>query len=171
MMKLKNMILTSLLIAIGLVLHYIVPPIVGGMKPDFLLAMLFVALYIDNSPKNALVAGILAGIFAALTTGFPGGQVANMCDKIVTAFVVMAMIKVFEKLNSNFSVIITAFVGTVVSGVVFLQTALLIVGNLPVAFPVLFTTVVIPAALVNTIATFLCYKIVISTKNMVTRNV
>ena len=146
------------------------PPIVGGMKPDFLLAMLFVALYIDNSPKNALVAGILAGIFAALTTGFLADRY-NMCDKIVTAFVVMAMIKVFEKLNSNFSVIITAFVGTVVSGVVFLQTALLIVGNLPVAFPVLFTTVVIPAALVNTIATFLCYKIVISTKNMVTRNV
>ena len=170
-MKLKNMILTSLLIAIGLVLHYIVPPIVGGMKPDFLLAMLFVALYIDNSPKNALVAGILAGIFSALTTGFPGGQVANMCDKIVTAFVVMLMIRVFDKFNSNFSVIITAFVGTVISGVVFLQTALLIVGNLPVAFPVLFTTVVIPAALVNTIATFLCYKIVISTKNMVTRNV
>ncbi|MGB4287308.1 MAG: tryptophan transporter, partial [Tepidanaerobacteraceae bacterium] len=46
-MKLKDMILTSLLIAIGLVLHYVVPPIVGGMKPDFLLAMLFVALYID----------------------------------------------------------------------------------------------------------------------------
>ena len=120
------------------------PPIVGGMKPDFLLAMLFVALYIDNSPKNALVAGILAGIFSALTTGFPGGQVANMCDKIVTAFVVMLMIRVFDKFNSNFSVIITAFVGTVISGVVFLQTALLIVGNLPVAFPVLFTTVVIP---------------------------
>ncbi|MDD4570180.1 MAG: tryptophan transporter, partial [Tepidanaerobacteraceae bacterium] len=52
------MILTSLLIAIGLVLHYVVPPIVGGMKPDFLLAMLFVALYIDHSPKNALVAGL-----------------------------------------------------------------------------------------------------------------
>ncbi|HHY71211.1 MAG TPA: tryptophan transporter [Thermoanaerobacterales bacterium] len=170
-MKLKDMILTSLLIAIGLVLHYVVPPIVGGMKPDFLLAMLFVALYVDHSPKNALVAGILAGIFSALTTGFPGGQIANMCDKFVTAFVVMTMIKVFSNFNSNLSVLITAFVGTVISGVVFLQTALLVVGNLPVAFPVLFTTVVIPAALINTIATFICYKVVFSTRNMVTRNV
>ena len=64
-MKLKDMILTSLLIAIGLVLHYIV--LVGGMKPDFL--QCFVALYIDNSPRNALVAGLLLGYFP-LTTDF-----------------------------------------------------------------------------------------------------
>lgn len=167
-MKLKDMILTSLLIAVGLVLHYVVPPIVGGMKPDFLLAMLFVAIYIDNSPKNTLIAGILAGIFAALTTSFPGGQVANIVDKLAAAFSVMAMIKLFSGFNSNLSVIATAFIGTVISGVVFLQTALFIVGSLPVAFPVLFTTVVIPAALVNTVATFVCYKVVHSTKYMVT---
>lgn len=167
-MKLKDMILTSLLIAIGLVLHYIVPPIVGGMKPDFLLAMLFVALYINHRPKNALVAGLLAGIFSALTTGFPGGQIANMVDKFVTAFVVMAMIKVFSKFNSNLTVLFTAFVGTVLSGVIFLQTALFVVGSLPMAFPVLFTSVVIPAALVNTVATFICYKVVFSTRNMIT---
>jgi len=166
-MKLKDMILTSLLIAIGLVLHYVVPPIVGGMKPDFLLAMLFVALYIDNTPKNALVAGLLAGIFSALTTGFPGGQIANMVDKMVTAFVVIAMIKLFANINSNLTVLITAFVGTVISGVVFLETALLVVGSLPMAFPVLFTTIVIPTAVINTIATFVCYKVVSSTKDMI----
>lgn len=166
-MKLKGMILTSLLIAIGLVAHYVVPPIVGGMKPDFLLAMLFVALYIDNSPKNTLVAGILAGIFAALTTSFPGGQIANIVDKLVAAFAVMTMIKVFSNFSSNITVLITAFVGTVISGVVFLQTALFIVGSLPAAFSILFTTVVIPAALVNTVATFICYKVVSSTKYMV----
>jgi hypothetical protein len=70
--------------------------------------------------------------------------------------------------NSNLSVLVTAFVGTLISGVVFLQTALLVVGSLPVAFPVLFTTVVIPAALVNTVATFVCYKVVFSTKYIVT---
>ncbi|GAQ24739.1 MULTISPECIES: tryptophan transporter [Tepidanaerobacter] len=161
-MKLRDMILTSLLIAIGLVLHYIVPPIMGGMKPDFLLSMLFVALYIDSSPKNAVLAGILAGIFSALTTGFPGGQIANMCDKIVTAFAVIAMIKAFSHLNQNAAVIITAIIGTIISGTVFLGTALFVVGSLPLAFPVLFTTVVLPAAAVNTIATFICYKVVAS---------
>ena len=167
-MKLKDMILTSLLIAIGLVLHYVDPPIVGGMKPDFLLAMLFVALYIDHSPKNALLAGLLAGTFSALTTGFPGGQVANMVDKFVTAFAVMAMIKAFQSFNSNLTVLFTAFVGTVISGVVFLQTALFVVGSLPMAFSVLFTSIVIPAALINTAVTFICYKVVFSTKSMIT---
>ena len=143
-MKLKNMILTSLLTAIGLVLHQITPPIVGGMKPDFLLAMLFVALYIDHSSKNSFLAGILSGIFSALTTTFPGGQIANLCDKMVTAIVVMLLIKAFSRFNSNILVGITAFIGTIVSGTVFLGTALLIVGELPVAFPVLFTTVVLP---------------------------
>jgi len=138
------------------------------MKPDFLLAMLFVALYIDNTPKNALVAGLLAGIFSALTTGFPGGQIANMVDKFVTAFAVMAMIKVLANFNSNLTVLFTAFVGTVLSGVVFLQTALFVVGSLPLAFPVLFTTIVIPTALINTVATFLCYKVVFSAKDMIT---
>lgn len=166
-MKLRNMILTSLLIAIGLVLHYIVPPIMGGMKPDFLLSMLFVALYIDSSPKNAVLAGLLAGIFSALTTGFPGGQIANMCDKMVTAFAVIAMIKALSRFNQNAAVIITAIVGTIISGTVFLGTALLIVGSLPLAFPVLFTTVVLPAAAVNTIATFICYKVIASMQNSV----
>jgi len=167
-MKLKDMVLTSLLIAIGLVLHYVVPPIVGGMKPDFLLAMLFVALYIDHSPKNALLAGLLAGIFSALTTGFPGGQIANLVDKFVTAFAVMAMIMAFSKFNSNLTVLFTSFVGTIISGVIFLQTALFVVGSLPMAFSVLFTTIVLPTAVINTIATFVCYKVVFSTRNIIT---
>ena len=168
-MKLKDMILTSLLIAIGLVLHQIIPPIVGGMKPDFLLAMLFVALYIDHSPKNVFLAGLLSGIFSALTTGFPGGQIANMCDKMVTAVVVMFLIKAFSRFDSNLLVAVTAFIGTIISGSVFLGTALLVVGELPMAFPVLFTTVVIPAAIINTIVTFVCYKIVFSARKVVNK--
>ncbi|MGB4287828.1 MAG: tryptophan transporter, partial [Tepidanaerobacteraceae bacterium] len=113
-------------------------------------------------------AGLLAGTFSALTTGFPGGQVANMVDKFVTAFAVMAMIKAFQSFNSNLTVLFTAFVGTVISGVVFLQTALFVVGSLPMAFSVLFTSIVIPAALINTAVTFICYKVVFSTKSMIT---
>ncbi|MDI3534755.1 MAG: hypothetical protein PWQ82_1120 [Thermosediminibacterales bacterium] len=164
-MKLKNMVLTSLLLAIGLILHQIVPPIVAGMKPDFLLAMLFVALYIDNTPKNAFLAGILAGIFSALTTGFPGGQIANPVDKMVTAFTVFFMIKAFSRLNTQLTVPVVAFIGTIISGTVFLGTALLVLGGkLPASFPVLFTTVVLPAAAVNTITTYICYNVVFSTR-------
>ena len=91
-----------------------------------------------------------------------------MVDKFVTAFAVMAMIKAFQSFNSNLTVLFTAFVGTVISGVVFLQTALFVVGSLPMAFSVLFTSIVIPAALINTAVTFICYKVVFSTKSMIT---
>jgi hypothetical protein len=162
-MKLKNMVLTALLMAIGLVLHQIVPPIVGGMKPDFLLAMLFIALFIDDSPKNALVAGLLAGIFSALTTGFPGGQMANLCDKLVTSFAVVALIKATAGFSKHFSVPLVACLGTMISGTVFLATALVVVGSLPVAFSVLFVTVVLPATLVNAVTTYIVYNMVFST--------
>jgi hypothetical protein len=166
-MKLKNMILTALLLAIGLVLHQIVPPIMGGMKPDFLLSMLFIALLIDNNPKNVFVAGLLSGIFSALSTGFPGGQIANMCDKIITAVIVYLMIKALDKLNPYFTVPVIAIVGTIISGTVFLGTALLVVGSLPLAFPVLFTTIVLPATVVNTIATCVIHKVVFTTRNAI----
>jgi len=162
-MKLKNMVLTALLMAIGLVLHQIVPPIVGGMKPDFLLAMLFIALFIDDSPKNALVAGLLAGIFSALTTGFPGGQMANLCDKLVTSFAVVALIKATAGFSKHFSIPLVACLGTMISGTVFLATALVVVGSLPVAFSVLFVTVVLPATLVNAVTTYIVYNMVFST--------
>ena len=162
-MKLKNMVLTALLMAIGFVLHQIVPPIVGGMKPDFLLAMLFIALFIDDSPKNALVAGLLAGIFSALTTGFPGGQMANLCDKLVTSFAVVALIKATAGFSKHFSVPLVACLGTMISGTVFLATALVVVGSLPVAFSVLFVTVVLPATLVNAVTTYIVYNMVFST--------
>lgn len=161
-MKLKNMVITALLMAIGLVLHQIVPPIVGGMKPDFLLAMLFIALYINDSPKNALVAGLLAGLFSAMTTGFPGGQIANMCDKLVTSFAVMAMIKATAKFNKQISVPVVACLGTIISGTVFLATALVVVGSLPMAFPVLFVTVILPAVMVNSVTTYIVYNMVFS---------
>lgn len=165
-MKLKDMILTSLLLAIGLVLHHVIPPIVAGMKPDFLLAMLFVALYINNNPKNALLAGILAGIFSALTTGFPGGQIANLVDKLITSYTVFLLINIFSRVNAHLSVPVVAFIGTLVSGSVFLFTALKVVGSLPAPFSILFATVVLPAAVINTGATYICYNIVFSTKKV-----
>ncbi|WP_422446574.1 tryptophan transporter [Thermoanaerobacterium sp. DL9XJH110] len=165
-MKLKDMILTALLMAIGLVLHQVVPPIVGGMKPNFLLAMLFVALFINNSPKNAFLAGVLGGTFAALTTTFPGGQIANFFEEIITAFVVSLLIKLMSKLSPHISVPVVGFLGTVESGTVFLTIALLVVGSLPVAFPVLFMTVVIPTAIINTFVTYVCYNIVFAARKV-----
>jgi len=165
-MKIKEMIMTSLLVAIGFVLHHITPPILGGMRPDFLLAMMFVSLYLDHSPKNAFLAGALSGIFAALTTTFPGGQIASLADKMAAAFAMILIIRAFKGLNPHFSVPVAAFTGTLISGVVFLSTALMVAGGLPMAFSALLLTVVIPAALVNVFITYLCYNVVFTTKKV-----
>lgn len=168
-MKVKDMILTSLLVAVGFILHHIAPPIVGGMRPDFLLAMMFVALYIDNSPKNAFLAGALSGIFAALTTTFPGGQVANMVDKMVAAFAMILLIRLFDRFNTHFSVPAAAFIGTFISGVTFLWVALMVAGGLPMAFSVLVFSVVLPAAVVNVFVTYICYQIVFAARKVMKR--
>lgn len=161
------MVLTSLLIAIGLVLHQITPPIAGGMRPDFLLSMMFVAVFLNKTKKNAFLAGTLAGVFSAITTTFPGGQIASIFDKLIASFVVLFLVKVFSKLNYRISVVLTTIIGTIVSGVVFLAVALLIVGNLPIAFPTLVLTVVLPATIINAIATYLCYNVVYSAKKAI----
>lgn len=166
-MKLKNMILTSLLIAIGLVLHQITPPIAGGMRPDFLLSMMFIAVFLNKTKKNAFLAGTLAGIFSAMTTTFPGGQLASFFDKIIAAFVVLFLTKVFSHLNHRISVVLASIIGTIVSGVVFLAVALLIVGSLPMAFATLVMTVVLPATIINAVATYICYNVVYSAKKAI----
>ena len=74
-----------------------------------------------------------------------------------------------NKLNNNIKVPITAAVGTIISGTVFLGTALLVIGSLPVAFPVLFITIVLPAAAINTFTTYICYNVVFSARNAVRR--
>jgi hypothetical protein len=41
-MKTKSLVLMSLLTAVGAALYLIIPPIAGGMKPDFMLTMMFI---------------------------------------------------------------------------------------------------------------------------------
>ncbi|MFO7151877.1 MAG: tryptophan transporter [Bacillota bacterium] len=166
-MKLREMILTSLLMAIGLVLHQVTPPIVAGMKPNFLLAMLFIALFLNPAPKNALLAGLLGGIFAALTTSFPGGQIANIVDELITSQVMAALIRAGKNVNQKIMVPAVGFLGTLLSGTLFLLVAMLVTGALPAAFPVLFTTIVIPTAAINTVATVVLYGIVAATNSVV----
>ena len=52
---------------------------------------------------------------------------------------------------------ILGFLGTLVSGIVFLGSALIIVG-LPAPFTALFTVVVLPTALANTVLTAVLFK-------------
>lgn len=157
-MNLKKMIICSLLLAIGLLLHQIAPPLLFGMKPDFLLAMMFIALVIAKDYKTTLVVGIVSGILTAATTTFPGGQLPNLIDKIVTANILFLLIRATEnKMNGQVKMIIISIIGTFISGFIFLGSALLLV-SLPAPFTALVLTVVLPACLINTVATVILYN-------------
>ena len=156
-MKTKNMILTALFLAIGFILHSSVPGIFG-MKFDLFLAFMFLSIVIYPTLQNALLAGAVGGMITALTTTFPGGQLPNFIDKMVTALIVYLMIKAMASpKNDKLKMAIIGLIGTAISGTVFLGSALFIVG-LPAPFMVLFTSIVLPTSLTNMVITLVVYK-------------
>lgn len=161
-MKTKDLVEVSLLLAIGFVLHSLFPPILFGMKPDFSLAMLFAIILLKRDYKFGLLAGIATGVFTALTTGFPGGQVANIIDKLITSIVMSTLIIKFYKENIFFVGLING-IGTLLSGTIFLSTAALLF-RLPGPMLALILTVVIPAAVINIFTGILLYKSIIESR-------
>lgn len=159
-MNTRTLVVLSLFIAIGAALHFIMPGIYLGMKPDTMLAMMFLGVVLFPGVKNVLVLGIATGVLAGITSSFPGGLVPNIIDKPVTAFIFFGLyLLIAKKINNVVSVAVLTAIGTIVSGTVFLTSAYLIVG-LPGPFAALFATVVIPATVMNAIAMFILYPIV-----------
>ncbi len=157
-MNVKKMILNAILIAIGALLHQITPALGLPMKPDFALAMLFIIIIINNDYKTSLISGIIMGVLTALTTKFPGGQLPNIIDKVVTANVMYFIFKLIgNRLSNNIKMLIALSFGTIVSGLVFLGSASLLVG-LPGSFVSLISIVVIPAAIMNVFLGMILYK-------------
>lgn len=165
----RKLVLNAILLAIGLVLHQITPPIFA-IKPDTTLIMLFTVMFINKDDyKTCLICGIIAGIFAGMTSAFPGGQVPNLIDKIVTTNLVFLMMAGVNKLLSTTnlsqrvkSIIVTSVmmvIGTAISGFVFLTSAQILVG-LPGDFTALFMAVVAPAMIINLIVGIVIYKII-----------
>ncbi|MBD1380707.1 tryptophan transporter [Metabacillus arenae] len=161
-MNTKTLVSMSLFVAIGVALHAIIPPFPNGMKPDMMLTMMFLAILLFPSVKNVLLVGVATGFLSGITTSFPAGLIPNVIDKPVTAFIFFILLLAVKKYAQSVVTagILTA-IGTLISGVVFLTSALLIVG-LPAGagFTFLFLTVVLPATLLNTIAMVIIYPIV-----------
>ena len=157
-MNLRKLLTAALLLGVGLVLHAVTPPIFLGMRPDFLLAMMFMVIVSGTGPMETLLVGLLSGILTALTTTFPGGQVGNMIDKPVTAFFTFGLCLVLQRVHPAVKIPVIAFSGTLVSGAVFLGSAALVAG-LPGSFAGLVVAVVLPAAAVNTATVSLLYPV------------
>lgn len=170
-MNTKRLVLNALLLGLGLVLHQIEPAIFG-VKPDMTLIMLFTIMIINKDDyKTCLICGIITGLFSAMTTSFPGGQVPNIIDKVITTnisfFIMIVMYKVpfIKKLGEkkqDFIVYnILTCLGTVISGFIFLTSAQILVG-LPgdMNLSMLFAAVVVPAIGINLIVGAIVFKVI-----------
>ena len=159
----KQLVTNALLLAVGFLLHYVTPTLGLPMQIDFsLITMILVINLNKNNLGSCIASGVATGIFSGITSKFPLGLIPNIIDKIVTTLVVYLLIKLLDKtaLHNKIKAIVVNAVGTLISGTVFLVSALLLVG-LPTPFGVLFITVVIPATIVNTIAGFIINTICI----------
>jgi hypothetical protein len=158
-MNTKNLVALALLVGIGAVLHAVVPGIFLGMKPDMMLVMMFLGIFLFPDKKSVLLLGIVTGVISGVTSTFPGGLFPNIIDKFITGFVVFGLFLAFKKFKQSIVVIgALSAIGTLVSGVVFLSSAYLIVG-LPGPFVALFAGVVLPAMAINTITMVVLYPI------------
>lgn len=155
-LRVRDLVLAALLMGMGVVLHAFFPGIFAGMKPDFSLVMLFVVMLVIPDRKIAIISGVITGVLTALTTTFPLGQIPNIVDKIVTTATVLALLAIVP---DKIKVPVVGVMGTLVSGTVFLTSALLLAG-LPAPFTALFVAVVLPATVVNTIGLTVLYPIV-----------
>lgn len=159
-MKTNKIIITSLLLAIGLILHQITPGIFFGIKPDFLLVFMILSIILTKNFKITVITGLVAGVLCALTTSFPGGQLPNIIDKLITSILVYFIYKISNS-NSVFKLTVIYFLGTLVSGSIFLGSALIVFG-LPAPFLILFIYVVLPASLLNSFMGFFIHKLVMT---------
>ena len=142
--------------ALGLVLHLMVPGVFFGVKPDFLLSMMFISLMVVGDVKEALLLGVAGGIMSALTTGFPGGQIPNFIEKIITSLVVFYVIKAMDKNFSIPKIILIFALGTMVSGTLFLSIALTMTKQLNLFIPSY--PAVLVAMAINAILGIFLYK-------------
>ena len=159
-MKTNKIVITSLFLAIGLILHQITPGIFLGVKPDFLLVFMILSIILTKDFKITFITGIVAGVLCALTTTFPGGQFPNIIDKIITSIIVYV---IYKNINSNSPLKLTCiyFLGTIISGSIFLGSALILFG-LPAPFLILFVSVVLPTSVINSFVGFSLHKLIIT---------
>lgn len=154
--KTRNLTISAVFMALGLVLHFMVPGIFFGVKPDFLLSMMFISLMIVEDAKEALLLGVAGGIMSALTTGFSGGQIPNFIEKIITSLAVFYLIKAMNKTFSIPKIILIFALGTMVSGTMFLTIALSMTKQLNLFIPSY--PAVLVAMLVNAILGIFLYQ-------------
>lgn len=152
-MKTKTITQSAILLAIGTILH-LIPGFFGMVKPDFMLVCVFTIIILNKDLKTALAVGVAGGILAGITTSAPGGFLPNVIDKIVSSLFVYFVVIFLEKskIENIFSIGSLYFLGTAISGLVFL-ILMNMAGALPEGFGIklMFVSLVLPTAGINII--------------------
>ncbi|WP_019414347.1 tryptophan transporter [Paenisporosarcina sp. TG20] len=163
----KNLVLMSLLISVGAALYLVIPGFNGGMKPDFMLTMMFIGILLFPKASHVFLLAVTTGVISGLFSTFPAGFIPNVVDKFITAFVFFAVVVALKHLTTKLPVaIILVGLGTLLSGVIFLSVAIFVLG-VDVPFGALVVGVVLPTVALNAIVFFFIFPIV---KNLVKRS-
>lgn len=161
-MNTKNLVLMALLVGVGAVLYLVIPGYGEGMKPDFMLTMMFIGILLFPTFKETFLLSLTTGVLSGLFSTFPSGFVPNMIDKVITGIVFFLIVMALRHLAQKVAVgAVLVVVGTLISGTVFLSMAQVLVG-LPgnAAFTALFVAVVLPAVVLNAIAFVIIFPII-----------
>src|SRR5574344_3158384 len=122
--------ITALLLAIGVILHTISPN-VGGVTPNWTIAMYSITIGLTNpSLTQALGIGLVAGltIVPSSKSAFPLGNVASeLCGAFTAAVLIKAFLAVGLQ-NFKFKPFIVGFCATVMSGGLFTFILKLVLG-------------------------------------------
>lgn len=146
--EIRNLILTAVLLAAGAVLKFFAGSIIniGGMKPNFIIAMYCLAiLLIRPNIGRAAIIGILAG---AICQFFPGTPYLNFISELAGAVVMALMIRI--PMQKNVSSLVSTFVSTVVSGSLYTVCLFLFAGATAETL-VAYVPIVLCTALINTV--------------------
>lgn len=159
-MNTKNLVLMALLVGVGAALYLIIPGFGGGMKPDFMLTMMFIGILLFPKASHVFLLALSTGVISGLFSTFPAGFLPNVIDKFITAFVFFAVVVALKHFTQKLSVAVAlAGLGTLLSGIIFLSVAIFVLGvNVP--FGGLVVGVVLPTVALNAIAFFFIFPIV-----------
>lgn len=157
-MNTKNLVVLALLAGIGVVLHTVMPAFLS-IKPDMMLAMMFLGIILIPEIKSVMLLAIVTGVLSGITTSFPGGTIPNIIEKPITALVFFGLFLALNKYRTSIvSVGVLTAIGTLISGTVFLSAAFFI-ANLPAPFTALFVAAVLPATVLNTVVMVILYPV------------
>lgn len=156
-MNTKKLTITAILIAIGFILHSIVPPI-GIIEMDFSLIFMVIAIFVN---KDSLLSSVLVGVVTGLLTFISSKStiaIANIPDKVITALFIYLIFKFVKDKKLNKLLMFTIFtLATLASGIIFC-----LVGNIFTDIPMLLMlfTGVLPATVINGFSGIILFNLI-----------